>query len=354
MAKSELTDKEKLTLYGLVRYPNYTDKQLSQKLNIKHSTITAIRRRLKENGYYKKLIIPRLQNLGSKMLVIIYTDFSPLIPLQERVRISGKTIAVFEEIFFSVGEIDKGFSLSLSKDYATIGRINDIRTRTFGSRGLLENEYPNMIVFPFEISKVYRFFDFAPLLQKSFELDLPQDEKIKNISFLNEKPSYLHKSESKVYCGITQYPEESDLSIGKILNVSRHTVSKMRRSFEQRFLIRNINLPIIKKLGFEILTFFHIRFDPSNPPDMKKDDVAKLMSNSTILLASRMFEAFMISIHTDFDDFKKDSTRINQILKENKWIAENPIIRTHSVSEIVFIKDFVFAPIAKKTLGVNL
>ena len=87
---------------------------------------------------------------------------------------------------------------------------------------------------------------------------------------------------------------------------------------------------------------------------MKKDDVAKLMSNSTILLASRMFEAFMISIHTDFDDFKKDSTRINQILKENKWIAENPIIRTHSVSEIVFIKDFVFAPIAKKTLGVNL
>ena len=81
--------------------------------------------------------------MGCEMLVAIYTHFSPLIPLLERVEITGKTIEVFEEIFFSIGEQDKGFSLSLSKDYATIGRINDIRTQTFGGRGLLEEEYPN-------------------------------------------------------------------------------------------------------------------------------------------------------------------------------------------------------------------
>ena len=125
MIKFELTNKEKLMLYGLVRHPGLTDKKLSEKLNLKHSTVTSIRHRLRKNKYFRTLKIPMLQNMGCEMLVAIYSSFSPLIPLEERVKITGETIEVFDEIFFSVGEQDKGFSLSLSIDYATIGRIND-------------------------------------------------------------------------------------------------------------------------------------------------------------------------------------------------------------------------------------
>jgi len=175
--KLELTKKEKLMLYGLINYPKLTDKQLSEKLNLKHSTVTSIRHRLQGNEFYRALIIPRLQNMGCKLLAVIYTNFSPLIPLEERVKITGKTIEVFDEIFFSAGVQDKGFSLSLAQDYAGIGKINDIRTQIFGRRGLLEDEHPRMIVFPFDISKVYRFLDFAPLLKRSFNLNQIPDEK---------------------------------------------------------------------------------------------------------------------------------------------------------------------------------
>jgi len=71
----------------------------------------------------------------------------------------------------------------LSNDYSTVGRINDIRTQTFGGRGLLEDEYPSMVVFPFEISRVYRFFDYAPLLKKNLDLDLEDEEPIINLAF---------------------------------------------------------------------------------------------------------------------------------------------------------------------------
>ena len=107
MNKFELTTKEKLMLYGLVKYPQLTDKELSEKLDLKHSTVTAIRHRLKENEYLRKLTIPKLQSMGCEMLVVIYTNFSPLIPLLERIEITGETIEVFPEIFFSVGEQDK-------------------------------------------------------------------------------------------------------------------------------------------------------------------------------------------------------------------------------------------------------
>jgi len=351
MNKFELTTKEKLMLYGLVKYPQLTDKELSEKLDLKHSTVTSIRHRLKENEYLRKLIIPKLQSMGCEMLVTIYTHFSPLIPLLERVEITGKTIEVFPEIFFSVGEQDKGFSLSLSKDYATIGRINDIRTQTFGGRGLLEEEYPNTVVFPFEISKIYRFFDFAPLLTSSFKLDAETEAEVENVDFGSKEDVVFSDTEKNAYCILVSYPELSDSDVGRELGVSRHTVSRLRRKFEENNLMSKLNLPNFVKLGFEILAFYHIRFDPRNPPDMEEDEAASLMSDSTVFLASRRFEAVIISIYKDYEEYKRDRTRIMQVLKENQWIAEDPIVRTYGLNTMVFIKDFKFAPIASKIVG---
>ena len=351
MNKFELTKKEKLMLYGLVKYPQLTDKDISEKLNLKHSTVTSIRHRLKENEYLRKLIIPKLQGWGCEMLVVIYTNFNPLIPLLERVEITGKTIEVFPEIFFSVGEQDKGFSLSLSKDYATIGRINDIRTQTFGGRGLLEEEYPNTVVFPFEISKIYRFFDFASLLRRSFELDAEAETEVENVHFGSKEDVVFSDTEKNAYCMLISYPELSDSDIGRELGVSRHTVSRLRRRFEENNLMRRLNLPNFVKLDFEILAFYHIRFDPRNPPDMENHEAASLISDSTVFLASRRFEAVMISIYKDYEDYKRDRTKIMQVLKENQWIAEDPMIRTHGLSTLVSIKDFKFAPITHKIVG---
>ena len=338
-------------LYGLVKYPQLTDKQISQKLKLKHSTVTSIRHRLKEKEYFRRLIIPRLQNMGCQMLVAIYTNFSPLIPLEERVEITGKTIEVFEEIFFSVGEQDKGFSLSLSKDYATVGRINDIRTQTFGGRGLLEEEYPSMVVFPFEISRVYRFFDFAPLLKKGFNLNFEEEETVTNFAFQHTQNVDFSDTEKNVFCMMVSYPEMSDSNIGQEIGVSRHTVSRLRRNFEQNNFIRRICLPNLQKLGFEILVFYHIRFDPRKPPNMDVDEASVLMSDSTVFFASRHFEAVMISIYRDYDDYKNDMMKIMQILKENRWIAQDPIIRTYSLNKMIYIKDFKFAPITHKIVG---
>jgi len=351
MKKIELTKKEKLMLYGLVAYPNLTDKQLSEKLDLKHSTVTSIRHRLKEKEYFRKLIIPKLQKMGCEMLVAIYTKFSPLIPLEERIEITGETIEVFDEIFFSVGEQDKGFSLSLSKDYTTIGKINDIRTQTFGGRGLLEEKYPNMVVFPFEISKVYRFFDFTQLLNNSFELDFKKEIDVEHIEFRGIDPIIFSDTEKNVYCMLISYPELSDSDIGRELGISRHTISRLRREFENDNLIRKIVLPDFVKLGYEILVFYHIRFDPSNPPDLENNETITLISDYTIFLASRRFEAVMIAIYNNYETYKDDRTRIKQVLKENKWISEEPQILSYGLSTINFIKDFKFAPITNKIVG---
>jgi len=354
MNKAGLTQKEELMLYGLVRFPQATDKEFSEKLNLKHSTVTAIRNRLFDNAYYRPLCIPRLQNMGAQMLVSIYTNFNPLIPLKDRINITGKTIEVFEEIFLSVGERDKGFSMSLSKDYATIGRINDIRTQTFGGRGLLEEEYPTMVVFPFDISKLYRFFDYSPLLQTYFKLPFKENLVIKDLAYRETQNISLNETEKNVFCMIVSYPKMSDNAIGREIGVSRHTVSKCRRKFIKKNLIRWVSLPNLQKLGFEILGFYHMRFDPRNPPNFDTNEAAALMSSSTIFFVSRMYEAVMISVYQDYDDYKKDMGMIIQQLKANHWIAEDPIINTFGLNTLSLIKDFKFSPITHKIVGCDL
>lgn len=351
MKQFRLSKKEQLVLFSLIKYPTHTDKQIAETMNLKHSTVTSIRHRLKYNGYFRKLKIPCLQQMGCQMLVVIHTNFSPLIPLRERVKITGRTIEVFEEIFFSVGEQDKGFSLSFSKDFATVGRVNDIRTKTFGKRGLLEEEYPTMVVFPFKISKIYRFFDFAPLIKKRFDLDVEDIPKTQNFTLNQQHIVDFSDTEKNAYCMMIRYPEMSDSAIAEEIGLSRHTISISRRRFERDNLIKEINLPNLINIGFEILAFYHIKFDPSTYPDMDQDEADLLMSNSTIFFSSRMFEAIMISVYQDYDDYNADMMNIVKILKENKWIASDPIIRTYGLHSLVYIKDFIFAPIAQKMVG---
>jgi hypothetical protein len=84
---------------------------------------------------------------------------------------------------------------------------------------------------------------------------------------------------------------------------------------------------------------------------MEDDEAVSLISDSTVFFASRRFESVMISIYKDYDDYKNDRMKILQILKENQWIAEEPIIRSYSLSTMEFIKDFKFAPITSKIVG---
>jgi len=53
----------------------------------------------------------------------------------------------------------------------------------------------------------------------------------------------------------------------------------------------------------------------------------------------------------DYDDYKSDMVKVMQILKENRWIAQDPIIKTYGLNTIIYIKDFKFAPITHKIVG---
>jgi len=342
-----LTNYEKKVLYGITKFPNANDRELAEKFRIKQSTVSAIRKRLKEENYYKLYFVPMLQNFGAEIMAIIYTNFNPVIPLEKRVEITEEKIEASEEIFFSMGEEDKGFSISFAKNYTSIGKINDIRTNTFGSLGLLDRQYPKEVIFPFELSKIYRFFDFSPLLADLFGMN---ENSIENKNFFEINKTNFSKREKKIFCKIIEYPEKSSKEIAEMVGVTRHTVGRLKKKFMNGYM-KTVVIPNFKKLGLKILAFYHITLNPHNPPNFEKDELKGLLCNEIVFFAARRFEFVAISIHTNFEKYKLCKTNILQKLKENDWIVINPMIRTYSLNKAKVIKDFNFLPITKKLLA---
>ncbi len=342
-----LTNYEKKVLYGITKFPNASDRQIAEKFGIKQSTVSAIRKRLREENYYKVYLVPMLQNFGAEIMAIIYTNFNPVIPLERRVEVTEEKIEASEEIFFSMGEEDKGFSISFAKNYTSIGKINDVRTYTFGSLGLLDRQYPREVIFPFELSKIYRFFDFSPLLSTLFEIN---DEVKENGNFFEIKKVSFSKREKKIFCKIIEHPEKSSKEVAEMIGVTRHTVGRLKKKFMNGYM-KTIVIPDFSKIGLKILAFYHVPLNPHNPPNFEKDELKQLLCNEIVFLAARRFEFVAISMHDSFESYKLCKTNIMQKLKENDWILLNPLIRTYSLNKAKIIKDFNFLPITKKLLA---
>ncbi len=348
MNKRNLTRNEKKVLYGLVKYPGLRESELSTLINVRLSTLTSIKKRLKKQDLFRIAVVPMINRLGCELLVATHTNFNPVIPLEERVKTTKKTIEVFDEIFFSVGEQEKGFSLSVARRYTDIGMIDEIRTETFGNVGLLEKEYPQEAIFPFELSRIQRFFDYSRLLKQTLFIEDVEDERERQQWFTRGEEYELNEREKKVLISIVENPEATTQRIGEIIGCSRHTVARIKNRLFEEDILRVIAIPNIEKLGFEILTFHHLNFNPHKPLD--ESCTKRLDTQSTIFFAHRKFEAVLISAYKNYQDYKEDKTRKLSYLKENDFITYTPVIKKYVFGRMIIIKDFEFTPITRKIL----
>ncbi|MFH0816087.1 MAG: hypothetical protein V1934_04655 [Methanobacteriota archaeon] len=344
-----LSRNEKKVLYHAFKNPLLNNRELAAEIGMNQSTLASIRQRLYHGGYFRTVRIPVMQNLGCELLVVIHTDFNPAIPLEQRVKTTKKMIEVFDEIFYSIGENNKGFSFSLAGNITATCRINDVRTETFARMNLLEGTLPTEAVFPFTISRIDRFMDFAPIMADAFDMedrtDVPRQ-------FVPGEAVELGKTEKLVYLGLVENPEMTDTELGKALPVSRHTVAAIRKRLESGGLIKTALVPDLRKLGFKVVCFYHIRYSTRKPLDLSRPLPGPVVNDNSFFIASRKYETIMLSAYRDYDEAKMDSVRKVQYLKENGLIDAMPVIQEYGVGNMAMIKDLAFGQITKKVLGI--
>jgi DNA-binding MarR family transcriptional regulator len=353
MSDKKLSKNERMVLYGLVKYPLLNDRELAEKLKLNISTLTAIKNRLKKRKYFFTARIPMLQNVGCELLGFTYFKLSLLLTPEQRVKMEKEFSEKYPEAVFMVIESDYFICISIAENFTEMKKVIDEIKSTADKYNAIEEHGSNTYFFPFQTTRILNFFDYAPLLQRAFDIKETKKKELRPLKVYPE-PKKLTRIEKIVFYGLIKYPDLPDKKIAEYTNVTRQVVARLRKDFEKDELIKTVRIPNIQRLGFQIMGFAVARINVKDVQDQRKK-VLKIMSQDipTIFWSSGNFEAIMVSVMKNFDDYKELYVRGLGLLQKHNYLIELPAPHSLSVNFLSYIKNHDYAPLVKKIFNIT-
>jgi len=352
----KLTANEKQVFYGISKWPESSDEELSSKINVKRSTVTAIRNKLERGGFYEKINIPNLGKLGCELIVARYGDFNPLTPWSKRKRQASRE----PELFYRISTDTSRISLVTAKDFTEIKRYLETAAHRHGSHGYLTKTGVKHVYYPLALSSIPLFFDFPPILNKHFNLGFKEETKV----FLEtKKPEQeeLSETEKHVLYMLVKHPTLKDKEIAKKLLITRQTVNNTRSKLVERELIKTTVFPDLAKLGFEIIAFAHIEINKKIPlNDEFRETREKVLEEiikegSHYVISSGDMDDILLSTFKNYTDLEKTYSNIINAYTKNNFIddEEDVNIKIYPAGEIKNHMKARCGPLVKKILGIK-
>lgn len=347
----KLTDNDKLLFYSLVKWPNLNDTELSKKTKIKRSTITAIRSKLEKNKLYTTIKAPDLEKIGCELLTVRYGSFDPLTTYEMREKYASTQ--KFPEVFFKRSSDKNRIALSAATNFTEVRKYIDYSNKVYGEQGFLPEEGITHVFFPLGVSKIFRFYDYAPLLKQQF--NIPGENRLEfNTEFAESEPASLTDNEKLVFYAIVKYPDFNDNEIAKKVSMTRQYVSNARKKFEYGGLIKTINVPNLAALDFQMLVLTHVMVNPKSSLSARRHGIEKVLNQGAhIFDIAGNLEFVLISAFKDYPDFDKIHDDMVNYYTEHDLILKNPVTKIMLSNDIKLSIDGRFSPLVKKVFGIQ-
>jgi DNA-binding CsgD family transcriptional regulator len=352
---NSLSFNEKQILFGLVKYPLKSDNEICNIFDLKKSTFSTIKKRLFLKGYFRTIRIPIFQHLGCELLIVSYGKLNQNTSLKERLNISKKLWLGTPEHFYIVSESNQAVILSISRNITDFEeRFEDI-TQIYKEYEFFEGRGFTTILFPFNLFRIFSFFDFAPFLNRYFNLDY-QDDLNENLELKKVKTQVRSRDfsqlEKTVYYELIRNSDYSDYKIAEVAGCSRHTVSRMKNDFFTNKLMRTTRIVDLEKLGLGILAFSHSRFNPKTTLDERKEYIEKVAERKTpIFNVSRRLEGVMITPFRNYAEYQDIHGEVTRFSAREELLQEDPMTMLLSIPRMAVLKDHENGMLVKKILG---
>ncbi len=334
--KLKLTGKDKLVLYGLTQYPEMSDISLSAGLGIPRTTVTGIKNKLKKRGFYERINIPDLSVLGCELMSVSYVKFNPLGVVEER---KGYIEKIFEqpELIYAQSTDTEEILVHVSKSYTDFKEDMDSILRMYKGNNYVESI--DTYQFPFKLSKIPRFLNFAPLLHNLFGL---------KIGYKAKKPLFGDKiyeptnTEKLVLYALTRFPDLSDTEIAEKISLSRARVSQVKAKLLDRGLTQSSIVPDLKKVGCELLAVEHVEI--KKKAEMEIDPKVVFMALGDV-------EGIKISALEDYTEYKMIYEKRARSYRKKSGMKEHTFLIP---TENIKMSKLEFYPLVKKIFEMDV
>jgi len=321
--KKGLTKKEQRVLYGLVKYPTLNDRQLSEETRVKHSTITAIRRRMHEEALFKTVRIPAMNKLGYELTVIGYGSFNTSANERLRSQFTNDLKKENKGLHYFLTSPEFYFFISAARNYTSFRKWAEELEYKF-SRTDLFGSPKTWAIFPYGASKQVSNFDYSRAV--SLMYGVKEDMAVK---FPSQKVETrrLTKKERAVLQGLVDYPELTDVALSEKIKASRQVISSMKKRFEDNGLLRTTRVIDLGKVGYSILSFAHMEFEPKTPLKAGEGMARSAMAVSPIFYALvGKSESIHCSAYRTYNDYFKARKDLGSLHSLKERTVGRPIV----------------------------
>ena len=323
VGRPALTSRERLVLYGLVRWPHLGDVGLGEVLGLGRTTVTVIRRRLVGHGLVEGFLVPDFGRVGCELLTALYGEFSGA---------ASHGLDAFKAVvrdgvgsaFYMVRFGGQHLSLGAARNLTQVGEAISAHHRVHHESGYLTDRRHNYVFFPLKLTNIPRFFDYAPLLAKEFGLEYRPD-RVTASKAVDWKPT---RRERGVYTALVSLPEASDEKVAAKAGVSRQTVNVLRNRFLGSGLLRPLKIPDVSRLGFGLLAFTHLHMSPHVGRDGRKKHTESVLEDCAhVLKVSGDLESVLLSFHKDYGDYRRSHERLLGVYRKNRLLSDDPVVK---------------------------
>jgi PAS domain-containing protein/DNA-binding MarR family transcriptional regulator len=259
-----LTDKEKIVLWGLCRYPLLNDGVLSEKLKIRRSTLTAIKNRLRERGLFSFYYIPNFNKLGCQFCSFVDGSIGKV---SRDVGFDLSFAKDIPEVILCNFQDKKFFFVLVSDKYVLLKRFlsnfikKNEKTLKFGLKDL---------TFFYDLDKI-EMLGFADFINSVFSLKMKNGKNVYN--FGSNVVCDLNINEKRVFHSIIKHPEDSSSKISERIWISKPTVIKIRKKLLNEGYLYPLVVPNVRKLGYHYVARISFDFDSDIPLEILKKGV---------------------------------------------------------------------------------
>ena len=354
MGKSKkLSENEERILYGQVRFPLLNDRELADTLDFKMTTLTAIKNRLKKNGYLSKLRIPMFHKFDCELLQVSFGSAFPLEPASDMWKLIHQGDRKKPRCFLALKDLHQNLYLQVFKNYTEANLINNRLQKSLSKFRFYEDIGFKRLLFPYQLVKNTNYFDYGNVLHQTFgitdKLIRGGKQEAKKLS----RPLKLSKLDKKILYGLVKYPSLADSSICKKINTTRQAVARMRKKLEKDGVMKMVKIPDLSKMGYRMFVLYSTMLDSNKNKQLIKEGMNKISEiMPPVFQISGDIQNVHLSAFQDFEHYQKATNEFYSFFTEKELFSEPPVSIPFSIPSSKTSFKLDCSPVIKNIMGV--
>ncbi len=168
---AELSDSEREVFYGLVKYPDLPDNQISKHLTVSPSTVNNMRKRFEKRDLMIKSRFLDLTKIDHELLIFHHMQFKPTAPVRVRTKLLQQ-MGLNSSMIFHLADNLEEVAITVHENYDTYRRERNNLVRFYREQDLLKRQ-PYTIMFSLPETKFLKALEYSAVTKK--ELELPKE-----------------------------------------------------------------------------------------------------------------------------------------------------------------------------------